>query len=43
MALFFGHVLKFRFKGWMPPRFVWDMPEMEKYKQALTAFAGFGL
>ena len=43
MALAFGHALKFRFKGWTPPRFVWDMPEMESWKQALVAVAGFGL
>jgi hypothetical protein len=44
-ALATGHRLKFRFglaKG-IVPRLVWDMPDMEAWKQKLVAAAGFGL
>ena len=49
VALAFGQRIKFRFEwgklfGKVPiPRGVWDMPEMEKWKQQLVAAAGFGL
>jgi hypothetical protein len=45
-ALRFGHKLKFRFtwgKLWgIPvPRYIWDMPEMERWKQVHVALGGF--
>ena len=45
----FGGKIAFRFEwgslfGKFPiPRWVWDMPEMERWKQQVVAFAGFGL
>jgi hypothetical protein len=42
-ALFFGRRLEFRFEWETVPRFVWDMPEMEAWKQRVVALAGFGL
>ena len=47
-ALAFGHKIKFRFEwgklfGVIPvPRGVWDMPDMEPWKQRIVALAGFG-
>ncbi len=49
LARVFGHTIAFRFEwgllfGKFPvPRFIWDMPEMEKWKQQIVAVAGFGL
>jgi hypothetical protein len=42
-ALAFGHRLRFRFEWKAVPRLVWDMPEMERWKQVIVAAAGFGL
>jgi hypothetical protein len=42
-ALVFGHVIKFRFEFKTVPRFVWNMPDMERWKQRIVAAAGFGL
>ena len=42
-ALCFGRRLRFRF-AWgrfYVPRFVWDMPHMERWKQRVVAVAGF--
>lgn len=44
-ALCFGRRLRFRF-AWgrfYVPRFVWDMPHMERWKQQVVAAAGFGM
>ena len=46
-ALFFGHKIDFRLewgKLWkIPvPRGLWDMPEIERYKQRIIAMSGFG-
>lgn len=42
-ALAFGHRIRFRFEWKIVPRFVWDMPDMEAWKQKVVAVAGFGL
>ena len=44
-ALYFGHVLRFRF-SWgrvCVPRYVWEMPATTRRKQRIIALAGFGL
>lgn len=49
MGKVFGQTISFRFEwglflGKCPvPRFIWDMPVMERRKQQVVAFAGFGL
>lgn len=42
-ALYFGRKLKFRF-AWgkfYVPRYIWDMPHLERSKQRIIAAAGF--
>lgn len=44
-AKIFGHTIKFKFAfgKFNVPRFVWFMPEIERWKQRIIAMAGFGL
>lgn len=42
-ALCFGHRIRFRF-AWgkcYVPRYIWNMPQMERWKQRIVAAAGF--
>ena len=42
-ALFFGRKIRFRFAWgkYYVPRYIWDMPQMERSKQRVVAAAGF--
>ena len=43
-ARYFGEKIKFRFAWgkYCIPRGIWDMPQMERWKQRVVAAAGFG-
>jgi len=42
-ALYFGKVLRFRFSfgRFYVPRYIWNMPQMERWKQRVVAVSGF--